>query len=63
MSNQAGETAQTKRPSGITSFLPLGMSCRDRAEAFARRLHYRLRSLGTQQVTFLNILIKSLFSL
>ncbi|KAJ8942009.1 hypothetical protein NQ314_010239 [Rhamnusium bicolor] len=31
---------------GLTSLLP--MSCRGRAEAFARRLHSRLRSLGSQ---------------
>lgn len=31
---------------GLSSFLP--MSCRGRAEAFARRLHSRLRTLGTQ---------------
>ncbi|KAJ8943800.1 hypothetical protein NQ318_012445 [Aromia moschata] len=30
---------------GLSSFLP--MSCRGRAEAFARRLHSRLRSLGS----------------
>lgn len=31
---------------GLSSFLP--MSCRGRAEAFARRLHSRLRTLGSQ---------------
>lgn len=31
---------------GLSSFLP--MSCRGRAEAFARRLHSRLRTLGAQ---------------
>lgn len=31
---------------GLSSFLP--MSCRGRAEAFARRLHSRLKSLGSQ---------------
>lgn len=32
---------------GLSSFLP--MSCRGRAEAFARRLHSRLRTLGSQE--------------
>lgn len=36
------------RPCGITSLLPIGMSCRGRAEAFARTLQTRLRTLGTQ---------------
>lgn len=36
------------RPCGITSLLPIGMSCRGRAEAFARSLQSRLRTLGTQ---------------
>lgn len=36
------------RPCGITSLLPIGMSCRGRAEAFARSLQTRLRTLGTQ---------------
>lgn len=36
------------RPCGITSLLPLGMSCRGRAEAFARSLQSRLRTLGVQ---------------
>ncbi|XP_018320728.1 glycogen-binding subunit 76A isoform X1 [Agrilus planipennis] len=33
---------------GLSSLFP--MSCRDRAEAFARHLHSRLRSLGTEDV-------------
>lgn len=37
-----------RNPCGITSFFPLGMSCRGKAEAFARRLQSRLRTLGTQ---------------
>lgn len=37
-----------RNPCGITSFFPLGMSCRGRAEAFARSLQSRLRTLGTQ---------------
>lgn len=49
-----GERTQTKGLSGFTSFLPLGMSCRDRAEAFARRLQSRLRNLGQQQVANVN---------
>lgn len=36
------------RPCGITSLLPVGMSCRGRAEAFARSLQSRLRTLGAQ---------------
>lgn len=36
------------RPCGITSLLPIGMSCRGRAEAFARSLQTRLRTLGAQ---------------
>uniref|UniRef100_A0A182Q5S0 CBM21 domain-containing protein n=1 Tax=Anopheles farauti TaxID=69004 RepID=A0A182Q5S0_9DIPT len=36
------------RPCGITALLPIGMSCRSRAEAFARSLQSRLRNLGTQ---------------
>ncbi|KAG4077492.1 hypothetical protein HA402_002919 [Bradysia odoriphaga] len=43
--------ARAKRPCGISSFIPLGMSCRDRAEAFARSLQSRLRTLGTQPST------------
>ncbi|XP_063698951.1 glycogen-binding subunit 76A [Culicoides brevitarsis] len=38
-----------RNPCGITSFIPLGMSCRGRAEAFARSLQSRLRTLGTQE--------------
>lgn len=45
------EPTRTKRPCGISSFIPLGMSCRDRAEAFARSLQSRLRTLGTQVYT------------
>ncbi|XP_058457756.1 glycogen-binding subunit 76A isoform X2 [Malaya genurostris] len=36
------------RPCGITSLLPIGMSCRGRAEEFARNLQSRLRTLGAQ---------------
>lgn len=36
------------RPCGITALLPIGMSCRGRAEAFARSLQSRLRTLGAQ---------------
>lgn len=36
------------RPCGITSLLPVSMSCRGRAEAFARSLQSRLRTLGAQ---------------
>uniref|UniRef100_A0A182XM41 CBM21 domain-containing protein n=1 Tax=Anopheles quadriannulatus TaxID=34691 RepID=A0A182XM41_ANOQN len=36
------------RPCGITALLPIGMSCRSRAEAFARSLQSRLRNLGSQ---------------
>lgn len=48
--NGPGDTPETteKPPCGITSFLPIGMSCRGRAEAFARRLQSRLRTLGSQ---------------
>uniref|UniRef100_A0A336LKP5 CSON010172 protein n=1 Tax=Culicoides sonorensis TaxID=179676 RepID=A0A336LKP5_CULSO len=38
-----------RNPCGISSILPLGMACRGRAEAFARRLQSRLRTLGTQE--------------
>lgn len=44
----SGETTGSEGPCGFTSLLPLGMSCRGRAEAFARRLQSRLRTLGTQ---------------
>ncbi|XP_053672523.1 glycogen-binding subunit 76A [Anopheles nili] len=36
------------RPCGITSLLPIGMSCRSRVDAFARSLQTRLRNLGSQ---------------
>ncbi|CAO1426357.1 unnamed protein product [Diamesa serratosioi] len=36
-------------PCGISSLMPLGMSCRGRAEAFARSLQSRLRTLGGSQ--------------
>ncbi|XP_040156220.1 glycogen-binding subunit 76A isoform X2 [Anopheles arabiensis] len=39
------------RPCGITALLPIGMSCRSRAEAFARSLQSRLRNLGSQGST------------
>ncbi|XP_059613614.1 glycogen-binding subunit 76A [Phlebotomus argentipes] len=35
------------KPCGLLSLIPLGMSCRGRAEAFARRLQSRLRTLGS----------------
>lgn len=35
-------------PCSISSILPIGMSCRGRAEAFARSLQSRLRTLGNQ---------------
>lgn len=41
-----GETSS--EPCGLTSLIPIGMSCRGRAEAFARRLQSRLRTLGSQ---------------
>lgn len=56
---QATTTTTSKRSCGFISFLPLGMSCRGRAEAFARRLQFRLRSLNSQvriQSTLLYIL-------
>lgn len=43
--NRASDTT-ADRPCGLTALLPLGMSCRGRAEAFARRLQSRLRTLG-----------------
>ncbi|XP_050512758.1 glycogen-binding subunit 76A isoform X2 [Diabrotica virgifera virgifera] len=39
-------TSEGERCGGLGSFL--AMSCRGRAEAFARRLHSKLRSLGSQ---------------
>lgn len=46
--NRSSDTAAgTDRPCGLTALLPLGMSCRGRAEAFARRLQSRLRTLGS----------------
>ncbi|XP_052862229.1 glycogen-binding subunit 76A [Anopheles cruzii] len=41
-------TTGPDRPCGITALLPIGMSCRGRAEAFARSLQSRLRNLGVQ---------------
>lgn len=43
-------TFDSEPPCGIGSLLPLGMSCRGRAEAFARSLQSRLRTLGGSQV-------------
>lgn len=37
---------ELEEPCGLTTFLTGGMSCRGRAEAFARRLQSRLRTLG-----------------
>lgn len=48
MSAPDESSASSERPCGITSFIPIGMSCRGRAEAFARRLQSRLRTLGSQ---------------
>jgi hypothetical protein len=47
-------------PCGISSLLPIGMSCRGRAEAFARRLQSRLRTLGVQVSVLINFLLKFL---
>ncbi|ETN62678.1 hypothetical protein AND_005620 [Anopheles darlingi] len=44
-------TTAPDRPCGITALLPIGMSCRGRAEAFARSLQSRLRNLGSQGST------------
>lgn len=38
----------TDRQCGITALFPLSMSCRGKAEAFARRLQSKLRTLGAQ---------------
>lgn len=48
--NGPGDTPdpEEKPPCGISSFFPISMSCRGRAEAFARRLQSRLRTLGSQ---------------
>lgn len=46
--SEPGEATGSERPCGLSSLLPIGMSCRGRAEAFARRLQSRLRTLGTQ---------------
>lgn len=46
-----------QNPCGITSFFPLGMSCRGRAEAFARSLQSRLRTLGTQVRHFIFLIV------
>lgn len=50
--NRASDTT-ADRPCGLTALLPLGMSCRGRAEAFARRLQSRLRTLGNHVGTML----------
>ncbi|XP_055323785.1 glycogen-binding subunit 76A [Sitodiplosis mosellana] len=48
MSHSSNRSSSTERPCGLTALLPIGMSCRGRAEAFARSLQSRLRTLGTQ---------------
>lgn len=48
MNQSSNRSNSTERPCGLTALLPLGMSCRGRAEAFARSLQSRLRTLGTQ---------------
>lgn len=48
MNHSSNRSSSTERPCGLTALLPLGMSCRGRAEAFARSLQSRLRTLGTQ---------------
>lgn len=48
MNRSSKRSSSTERPCGLTSLLPLGMSCRGRAEAFARSLQSRLRTLGSQ---------------
>lgn len=48
MNRSSNRSSSTERPCGLTSLLPLGMSCRGRAEAFARSLQSRLRTLGSQ---------------
>lgn len=57
MSGPSETTASgSERPCGLSSLLPLGMSCRGRAEAFARRLQSRLRTLGTQVGSIIHML-------
>lgn len=56
--NSPGETSKSSniRPcERITSLFPLGMSCRGRAESFARRLESKLRTLGSSQVNIFNL--------
>lgn len=48
MNHSSNHSNTTERPCGLTALLPLGMSCKGRAEAFARSLQSRLRTLGTQ---------------
>lgn len=48
MNHSGNRSNSAERPCGLTALLPLGMSCRGRAEAFARSLQSRLRTLGTQ---------------
>lgn len=48
MNHSSNHSNSTERPCGLTALLPLGMSCKGRAEAFARSLQSRLRTLGTQ---------------
>lgn len=48
MNHSSNRSNNTERPCGFAALLPLGMSCRGRAEAFARSLQSRLRTLGTQ---------------
>lgn len=50
--NSGNEPTKAKGPCGISAFIPLGMSCRGRAEAFARRLQSKLRTLGSQVMQY-----------
>lgn len=48
--HSSNRSNSSERPCGLTALLPLGMSCRGRAEAFARSLQSRLRTLGTHVI-------------
>lgn len=50
MNHSSNRSNSSERPCGLTALLPLGMSCRGRAEAFARNLQSRLRTLGTHVI-------------
>lgn len=58
--NTTATTIELEPPCGISSLLPIGMSCRGRAEAFARRLQSRLRTLGVQ-VSFHSLIFPYFF--